>query len=66
MYEALNAIVGFAKIYMGVKEINACIYTENHKSINIVTKMGFVLNGSRYENFRGIKYLHNIYSLRLK
>jgi ribosomal-protein-alanine N-acetyltransferase len=66
MYEALNGIIEFAKGSMNIKEINACIYTENHKSISLAEKLGFVLTGSKYELFRGKKYLHSIYSLTLK
>jgi len=66
MYEALNGIIEFAKNSMDLKEINACIYTENRKSINLAEKLGFILAGSKYEVFRGEKYLHRIYSLNLK
>lgn len=65
MYEALQAIIEFAKKCMDLKEIKACIYTENHKSINLVEKLGFVKTGSKYEVFRGEKYLHNIYSFNV-
>lgn len=66
MVEALKGIIEFAKNFMDLKEINACIYTENHKSINLAKKLGFVRAGSKYELFRGEKYLHSIYSLNLK
>ena len=66
MYETLSKIIEFAKDSMDLKEINACIYTENHKSIRLAEKLGFVLNGSKYELFRGNEYLHNIYSLNFK
>ena len=66
MFEALSGIIEFAKVSMDIKEINACIYTGNHNSINLATKLDFVLTGSKYELFRGKKYLHSIYSLNLK
>ncbi|SCY22150.1 GNAT family N-acetyltransferase [Alkaliphilus peptidifermentans] len=66
MYEALKGIIEFAEYSMELKEINACIYTENHKSISLAEKLGFVLTGSKYEIFRGEKYLHSIYSLNFK
>ena len=59
MYEALKGIIEFAKGPMDIKEINACIYTENHKSISLAEKLGFVLTGSKYELFKGKKYLHS-------
>ncbi|WP_026477466.1 GNAT family N-acetyltransferase [Alkaliphilus transvaalensis] len=62
-HEALNGILEFAKGSMDIKEINACIYIENHKSIGLAEKLGFVLTGSKHELFRGKKYLHSIYSL---
>ncbi len=65
MYEALNGIIEFAKCSMDIKQINACVYTENHKSVSLAEKAGFVLTGSKYELFRGKNYLHSIYSLSL-
>jgi len=64
MYEAVDAIIQFAKNSMDIKEINACIFTDNHKSIHLVEKFSFVPTGSKYEVFRGEKYLHTIYSLK--
>lgn len=64
MVEALTRIIEFAKCEMGVKVISACIYTENQKSIHLVEKLGFVLSGSKFEEFRNEKYLHGIYSLK--
>ena len=62
MREAMEAIIKFAIDNMGIKEIKACIYIDNERSISLVEKLGFVLSGSGYEVFRGGKYLHNIYS----
>ncbi len=66
MHEALKKIIGFAKLRMNITEILACIYIENQKSINLVSRLGFVKVATRNEVFRGKEYLHNIYSLNIK
>ncbi|WP_346885803.1 GNAT family N-acetyltransferase [Clostridium sp. UBA4395] len=63
MQEAIKEIITFAIINMKIKEISACIYIDNKRSIHLVENLGFVLSGSTYELFRDKKYLHNIYSL---
>lgn len=63
MQEAMREIIKFAIEEMKVKEINACIYIDNERSIRLVGKLGFILSGSSYEIFRNEKYLHNIYTL---
>ena len=63
MEEALKQIIEFAHNKMKIKEINACIYVENSKSIRLVKKLGFKVNGSKNELFRGKEYLHNVYTL---
>lgn len=63
MQEAMRHIIKFAIKDMKVKEINACIYFDNERSIQLVEKLGFILAGSSYEIFRNEKYLHNIYTL---
>lgn len=65
MSEALNAMIDFAKTNMKLKMINAHIYIENQKSIQLVSKLGFIPSGTMNEVFRGKEYLHNIYSLYL-
>jgi ribosomal-protein-alanine N-acetyltransferase len=65
MQEAMREIISFAKDKMYVKEIRACIYVDNQKSIRLVENLGFVMSGTYYESFRGNEYLHNIYSLYL-
>lgn len=65
MQEAIKEIIKFAKDEMNIKEICACVYVENPKSIKLVENLGFVLSGSRVEVFRGDKYPHNLYSLYL-
>lgn len=63
MLEAIKEIIEIAKCEMNIKEISACIYIDNLKSINLVKKLGFNLTGSSHELFRDKKYPHNIYSL---
>ena len=65
MQEAMKEILMFAKDKMLIKEVRACIYVENQRSIRLAEKCGFVLSGTYYEKFRGKEYLHNIYSLAL-
>ncbi len=64
MQEALNAIIIFAKSNMKIKEINACIYPENMKSVAIAERLGFEFSGKKkIEHFQGSEYLHHIYTL---
>lgn len=63
MQEAIKEIIAFALDDMHIKEISACIYIDNPKSIHLVENLGFVLSGTSYELFRQKEYLHNIYSL---
>lgn len=65
MQEAMKEIIEFSKLEMQVKEISACIYLENEKSIRLVKSFNFTLVGSYTEVFRGEEYMHNIYSLFL-
>ena len=65
MQEAMKEIIEFTTLKMQVKEISACIYLENEKSIRLVKGFGFTLSGSHTEVFRGEEYMHNIYSLFL-
>jgi len=62
MQEAMKEIIAIAMDAMNIKEINACIYIENQRSIHLAENLGFVLSGSSYELFREEEYLHNIYS----
>lgn len=66
MQEAMKAIIMFAAKNMHIKEISACIYVDNQRSIRLAENLGFVLAGSSYEIFRNKKYLHNRYSLFLE
>lgn len=63
MQEAIKEIIAFAIAEMNIKEIIACIYIDNQRSIRLVEKLGFVLSGSSVELFRNKDYLHNRYSL---
>lgn len=65
MQEAIKEIITFAIDKMQIKEIRACIYIDNPRSIHLVEHLGFVLSGTSYELFRDKKYLHNIYSLNV-
>jgi len=63
MQEAMNEIISFAMKEMNIKEINACIYVENHRSIRLAENLGFVLSGSMNQTYKNEDYLHSIYSL---
>ncbi|WP_291634205.1 GNAT family protein [Clostridium sp.] len=63
MQEVMKEIIAIAMGAMHIKEINACIYIENQRSIRLAENLDFVLSGSSYELFREKEYLHNIYSL---
>ena len=64
MQEALAEIITYAFSSMQVKQIDACIYTGNERSISLVEKLGFIFQGQmRDEIFRGDIYPHKIYSL---
>lgn len=63
MKEAMKEIIKFAIDKMHIKEIRACIYIDNQRSIRLAENLGFVLSGSSYELFRDKEYLHNSYSL---
>ncbi len=66
MREAMEEIIRFARQRMKVTQIRACIYTDNKKSIRLAEKLGFVPSDSDYyEVFRGEKYLHHVYVLRV-
>ena len=63
MQEAMKGILSFAKHKMKVREIKACIYINNEKSIRLVENLGFILTGTSYEILNSKKYLHNVYTL---
>lgn len=64
MSEAMKAIISFASNEMKVKRINACIYTDNHRSISLAQKLGFSFNGQmKNELYRSKEYKHKIFVL---
>ena len=66
MNEAMKAILNFSETKMNIKEIRACIYPDNHASIRVALKLGFVWNGEmKDEIFRGEKYPHQILKLKI-
>ena len=67
MLEAMRVIIDFARSDMKLKSINACIYADNKKSINLAEKCGFTFEGKvKDEVFRREKYPHKIFSLRVR
>ena len=61
MYEAMQSVLTFARNDIKIKQINACIYPENIKSVKLAKKCGFTFNGQmKDEFFNGEKYPHNI------
>lgn len=65
MHEAIKEIIDFAKNQMSISKIDACISTENQKSMRLAEKLGFVLSDTSIVIFRGMEYPHNIYTLHL-
>lgn len=67
MSEALIAALEFMKEELGARKLYAHIYPENSASVRIAEKMGFARTGKQYyEEFRGEKFLHDIYLLDLE
>ena len=60
--EAVGRLIEFLKEVLKVRKINACIYIQNDRSINVVKHFGFKPTGEKDEIFRGKKYLHTIYT----
>jgi ribosomal-protein-alanine N-acetyltransferase len=65
MLEAVKAIIEFAKHKMGVERINAIVYIENNKCIQLLERLGFVKVGEEETEFRGQIYLHFVYALKI-
>ena len=64
MSEAMRAILAFAGNDMKIRQINACVYVDNIKSIQLVEKLGFIFHGQmKDETFRGRNYPHRILTL---
>jgi len=63
MSEAMRAILAFARDEMQVRQINACIYPDNRRSVALAEKFGFVFSGQSVTlQFRGKDYIHRIYT----
>jgi len=65
MTEAMKEIISFARNRMCVREIRACIYVDNSRSITLAERLGFMFTGTCHQAFRDNDYLHNNYSLLL-
>lgn len=64
MNEALREIIPFARSNMKIRCINACIYPDNHRSLALAEKNGFVFYGQTNEEiFRGDRYTHKVLTL---
>lgn len=64
MQEAIKEIINIVVQELKIKQINAHIYFENDKSINLAERLGFHFNGQEYYCvFRGKEYLHKVFSL---
>lgn len=64
MTEALKAILSFCVSEMGAREINAHIFIDNIKSIQLAERLGFTFSGkTKSYSFRGNDYPHNIYTM---
>lgn len=61
MGEALRAILSFAGREMKVKTVNACISVDNHRSIALAEKNGFIFHEETIcLRFRGAEHKHLI------
>lgn len=62
MSEAVKAILSFARAEMNVKTVFACISADNHRSIALAQKQGFVFGGQKiFLRFHGTEHEHHIY-----
>jgi len=63
MAEAMKAVIRFAEAQMQLRQIDAEIYPDNLRSAALAERLGFEFLGeTRTLVFRGIPYLHRIYS----
>lgn len=65
MTEAVKEVISFARNRMCIREMRACIYVDNSRSILLAERNGFMLSGTCLQKFRDKEYPHNIYSLFL-
>lgn len=63
MAEAMQAAIRFAEEQMRLRRIDAEIFPGNTKSVALAERLGFAFLGeTRTLVFRGIPYLHHVYS----
>ena len=65
MLEAVKAIIEFAKHKMKVERINAIVYINNKKCIQLLEKLRFNKVGEEETEFRGQIYRHDVYALQI-
>ncbi|MCK5129896.1 MAG: GNAT family N-acetyltransferase [Clostridiales bacterium] len=66
MNEAVDKIIQYAKLYMDITSIKACIYEKNINSIKFIENLGFEKTRKTETTlFRGKDYLHYIYELAI-
>jgi RimJ/RimL family protein N-acetyltransferase len=65
MLEAMEAIIEFARREMKVERINAIVYIDNKNCIKLLERLRFIKAGEEETEFRGQRYLHNIYALKI-
>ena len=65
MLEAVKAIIEFAEHKMGVERINAIVYIENIKCIQLLERLGFVKVGEEETEFLDQIYPHFVYELQI-
>lgn len=65
MQEALHAVIDYLENTCEVKEIHACIYIDNERSMNLVRKLGFKEQGTKQEWFRNQAFEHLIFTRKL-
>lgn len=64
MWEAVEAIIEFARTNMKVERINAIVYFENQNCIKLLERLRFIKVGEEETEFRSQKYHHDIYALK--
>ena len=65
MQEAVEAIIEFARQKMKVDRINAIVSINNINCIKLLEKLRFIKGGEEETEFRGHRYFHHIYALKM-
>jgi [ribosomal protein S5]-alanine N-acetyltransferase len=65
MLEAVKALIEFAKDRMRVERINAIVYINNKKCVQLLEKLRFIKVGEDDTEYRGQIYLHYVYALQI-